>query len=535
MNGEYIVSSFILPLSSFLLLGAIAMNFSRRDFLKGMGACFAGSMLTPGELFKLPGTNVSYSAGARGATGGNIVVFVQLSGGNDGINTVYPLNGAQRTNYEMFRPTLALPNQAANFQPWIDKGIGGGSALDLGANVDGNNYALNPGMGALYNLYTSGKMAVLPGVHYPSPNHSHFESTNVYTSADPSGGDAAGWFGKYLSSPDSGFTGADIPSVIMGESQTPLFTPSTPGIFTFSNLDVLQFPATDDLQLKAMIYAAYCGFAGGRDGGQIPEMVKIAETAQATVAHLGQYYNPANPNGMLMPAKVQALLIDKDGNYSRDNPLVYSSPLNPADNPKVKDNDLATDLKHIAAVIRADVGARFFHVTIGGFDTHSQQEENLYHSALLNALSEAVAGFYNEMNQDVTLPAGLTGYQTASQTDRVILVTFSEFGRTIRQNATDPKKAGTDHASSAPQFVIGGKVIGGQYGAYPQLDDPGFEADDDLKLSTDFRDVYGTILSKWLNVPAVDLGPGPGKILLSTPAPDGDGNKYTALTPLGFL
>ncbi len=78
-------------------------------------------------------------------------------------------------------------------------------------------------------------------------------------------------------------------------------------------------------------------------------------------------------------------------------------------------------------------------------------------------------------------------------------------------------------------------MLGGQYGGYPSLDDPGFEADDDLKLTTDFRDIYGTILNKWLNVPVADLGPGTGKILAATPIPDGDGKNYTALTPLGYL
>jgi uncharacterized protein (DUF1501 family) len=83
--------------------------------------------------------------------------------------------------------------------------------------------------------------------------------------------------------------------------------------------------------------------------------------------------------------------------------------------------------------------------------------------------------------------------------------------------------------------VIGGTVIGGQYGAYPHLDDPGAENDDDLKMSIDIRDLYGTILNRWLNVPAAALGPGPGKILEATATPDADGKTYTTFTPLGFL
>ncbi|MEI6233090.1 MAG: DUF1501 domain-containing protein [Planctomycetota bacterium] len=506
---------------------------SRRDFIKGMGASFAGGLLGRNGFNTLPGTNVSYSAGSR-AVSGNIVVFVQMSGGNDGLNMVYPVSGAQRSLYTTARPTLGLPASSGNLQPWIDKNISTGSILDIGVNTDNSTYALNPGMGALHSIYNSGKMAVLPGVHYPAPNHSHFESSNYYTSADPSGSDLTGWFGKYLSTAGAGFQSSDVPSVVMGYNQTPLFSPSTPGIFTFNDLDVLQFPAVNDGVLKAQIYQAYCNFASGRNATQFPELVKIAQAGGATVAHLNDYFNADN-GGPSMPAKVQALLVDANGNYNRGNSLVYSSPINPDTNLKVANNDLATDLKHVAAVIRADVGARFFHVTINGFDTHSQQEQDLYHSSLLNQLSEALAAFYNEMTQAVSLPSGLTGYQTGNLSNQVLIVSFSEFGRTIRQNATDPFKAGTDHAASAPQIVMGGQVLGGQYGAYPALDNPGSEADDDLRLTTDFRDVFGTILNRWLSVPVGEIGPGQGKILATTATADGDGKDYTAFTPLGFL
>ena len=510
------------------------MTCSRRGFLQSMASCMAGGVFgMGGGLFKLPGTQVSYSAAGRAAVGGNIVVFVQMFGGNDGLNMIYPLNGKQRTNYEAFRPTLALPNQAANFQPWVTKGIGGAQALDIGVNADGSHYAFNPGMGALNALYQSGKVAVIPGVHYPAPNHSHSDSTSVYISADTSGANGTGWFGKYLNT--TAYTEADVPSVIMGTSQTPLFTPSNSGILTFEDLNLLQFPAIGDAAFDARIYSAYCGLAGTRDAASYPELIQIAQLAGSTISHLGEFYNPKNADGTLLPAKVQALLIDANGDYNHDNPLVYSSPLNPAVNPAIASNDLATDLKHVAAVIRANIGARFFHVGLNSFDTHSNQEQNLNHSTLLNMLSEGIAAFYNEMNQAVSLP-GLTGYQTGNLSQNVIIVTFSEFGRTMRQNDTDPNQAGTDHAASAPQMVIGGKVLGGkQYGAYPQLDDPGFEAKDDLKMSTDFRNVFGTILDKWLGVPVPDLGPGPGSILNSTPAVDGDGNSYTAYAPMPFL
>ena len=150
-------------------------------------------------------------------------------------------------------------------------------------------------------------------------------------------------------------------------------------------------------------------------------------------------------------------------------------------------------------------------------------------------MSESIAAFYAEMNQSVGLPGGYSGYKTGNLGSNVLIVTFSEFGRTIRQNANGNDSAGTDHATSSVQFVVGGTVNGGQYGAYPLLDDPGADNEDDLKLSLDFRDVFGTVLTRWLNVPAATVGPGPGKIFAANPVPDDDGRTYTSFTPIAFL
>jgi uncharacterized protein (DUF1501 family) len=146
-------------------------------------------------------------------------------------------------------------------------------------------------------------------------------------------------------------------------------------------------------------------------------------------------------------------------------------------------------MRHVAATIRANVGARFFHVATGGFDSHSAQENGFYHSYLLHDVSECVAALYNELNQSVSLPGGYSGYLTGNLASKVIIVTFSEFGRTIRQNAAAPGTAGTDHAACSPQLVVGGSVIGGQHAPYPLLDDPRPDVEDDLKMSVDVRDL----------------------------------------------
>jgi uncharacterized protein (DUF1501 family) len=502
------------------------MAITRRQFLR-RGAASAAALALGPHLRRLPGTNVAWAAGPGDA----IVVFVQLYGGNDGLNTVYPVTGFQRTKYEEFRPTLKLPEIDAEMAPWVTEGFGSSSVLSIGANVNGSTYALHPAMGALHAIHQSGKLAVVNGVHYPFADHSHFRSEVIWYMADPLGSSGLGWFGKYLDL--AAFSPLDVPGIMIGDALNPTFTPTGTSLLAFNRLTELRFPAEGETLLKQATVDQLYAESFAASPALYPELVKIGQTGLATLGNIQNYYKVGD--GLANAGKVEALMLDGDGSYDADNPLVYGSPLNAADNPSVAGMRLARDLKHVAATIRADVGARFFHVAIGGFDSHSNQERGFFHSYLLREVSEAVAGFYAEMNQAVSLPGGYSGYETGNLASKVVIVTFSEFGRTIRQNAYSAGPAGTDHATSAPQLVIGGPVLGGQYGAYPDLDDPGADNDDDLRMTYDFRDFFGTILTRWLNVAPGDLGPGPGKILPATPEVDGDGNSYTAFTPIPFL
>ena len=120
-------------------------------------------------------------------------MFVQLFGGNDGINTVYPLTGSQRTAYEASRPTLKLPTTNAEMAPWVDGGFGSAASITIGANADdGATYALHPAMGALTQaLQHAARSRCCPGVHYPFADHSHFRSEAIYWTADPLGSGTA--------------------------------------------------------------------------------------------------------------------------------------------------------------------------------------------------------------------------------------------------------------------------------------------------------------------------------------------------------
>ena len=153
---------------------------------------------------------------------------------------------------------------------------------------------------------------------------------------------------------------------------------------------------------------------------------------------------------------------------------------------------LAQNLATVAQLIRADLGIRIYYAElggggIGGFDTHANQAAN--HGALLRELAESTLAFVDDLNHDRLL-------------DSVLVMTFSEFGRTLSENG----RRGTDHGTAAPMFIVGGKVKGGLWGAHPSLTD--LEADSP-KFHTDFRRVYATVLERWLNLRSEQiLGPG---------------------------
>jgi hypothetical protein len=317
---------------------------------------------------------------------------------------------------------------------------------------------------------------------------------------------------------------------MMGSSYNPAFTPTDTSLLAFRSLTSLNFPASQFVSEKKATFRALYEQSALENSSLVPELVSIGNTGVATIDTIEQYYLPGNGNS----GKVEALMIDAEERYRTDNPLIYPSPLNQDVNPYLAGNRLARDLRHVAATIRADVGARFFHVAIGGFDTHSNQENGLFHSYLLNQVAEAVGAFYREMQQSVTLPGTYSGYQTGDLSQKVLIMTMSEFGRTAQQNAQGANTAGTDHATCGPQFVIGGAVNGGQYGAYPELGSALMDDENDLPMVFDFRDVYGTILERWLNVPASQIDPNTGIYFPSTPA-DEYGFAWTSYSPIGFL
>src|SRR5262249_50419754 len=150
--------------------------------------------------------------------------------------------GTQRTKYEAFRPTLKLPATNGEAAARVAAGGPGSSTvLSIGANADGFQYALHPAMNALHGVYQTGKVAVLPGVHYPHADHSHFRSEVIWSTAAPLGTGGPGWFGKSLD--PAGFLPPQVPGIMVGDELTPPFTPTATSLLAFNRLSELRFPA----------------------------------------------------------------------------------------------------------------------------------------------------------------------------------------------------------------------------------------------------------------------------------------------------
>ena len=322
-----------------------------------------------------------------------------------------------------------------------------GIGIERGAVLRVNDtLGFHPSMDGFKELYDEGMLAIVQGVGYPQQDRSHFRSMDIWQSASL---DAAapdrGWLGRAL---DAGAKSSesDAAALAIGVQRLPL-------ALTAANVNV---PTIADI----------AGFRLNAGGENAPAkqrrelMRRLARPNQETRGELA----------FLQRAATSAYnTADRLSDISREYQPAASYP----------GTRLAENLKLIAQMIAGDLGARIFFVSHGGFDTHAQQSGA--HQALLAELAAAVRAFY----------ADLKGHGLA---DRVVLATYSEFGRRVKENGS----LGTDHGAASQMFVVtSGK--GGIYGEHPSLTDLD---EGDLKFHTDFRAVYATLLEKWLGYDA---------------------------------
>ena len=397
----------------------LACGCSRRDFLRGG---LYGIGVTGGLPLGLPLIvgRTSRALAAEALTGDQdkhadrILVVVELSGGNDGLNTVVPYRDGE---YYRVRPSLGIPKSEA-------------------IAITGEA-GFHPSLVGFERLYKDGLMAVVEGCGYPNPSLSHFSSMGFWHTGVPNGGESLGWIGRFADThTPEGTTNA---IVNIGSSQSLAVRSEVHSPLVFDNPSQLRREGTEEEK------AALKGFRHER------------ETANPALDFLRSTAKNAVNSGALV----------------RDAWASYSTPVDYGIG-----GGLAADLRKVAALIAADLPTRIYYVSYRGnsFDTHVHQAD--LHSRLLMYTADAVHGFMEDLER-------------IGRSNDVAVMMFTEFGRRVEENASQ----GTDHGTAGPMFVVGKGLQGGFYGNTPSLTDLD---DGNLKMTTDFRRVYATMIAEWM-------------------------------------
>jgi len=307
-----------------------------------------------------------------------------------------------------------------------------------------NEYGMPLSTNALQPLWDNGMMRVIHNVGYPEPNYSHFRSYDIIASASESEVVVnTGWMGRFLENEYAAFL------------ETP---PTVP--------PALQIGVQTDLVFRAD--AANMALAVSSP----QEFYQIAQS--------GQLYDTSLLGNT--PRELELAYVRQTANaafrYAETIKNAYAQGKNQVNYPT--DNYLAEQLAIVAKLIKGNLGTRVFMVSIGGFDTHAEQFD--YHQNLLRKVADGVKAFYDDLafGGNVELP------------EKVLGMTFSEFGRTIYENAS----LGTDHGWGTPMMLFGGGIGNGFTGQYQDLSNP--DPYGDPAFSVDFRSVYSTILQDWM-------------------------------------
>lgn len=386
---------------------------SRRDFMRAGLYALGVSTGLPALLQQVSFAQTSRTLGGAADKHPNrILVVLELSGGNDGLNTVVP---HADDAYYRARPKLAVRKH---------------QVLKLN-----DQFGLNPACAGLESLFKDGRLAIAHGCGYPNPNLSHFTAMEWWHTATPHSSDKHGWLGR--------FADANWPTPIEN---------------SIINIASRQSRAVAGNRHSPVVFNDPKKF--GRIGTDAQQ--KVFET-------FGKVYPTTNPsldfiNQVSHTATAGAAVI-RNACAEYRSLVDYGS-----------DNNLTLDLKKVSAMIAADLPTRIYYLSMGGFDTHAAQAD--LHQLLLVYLSDALRGFMQDLDR-------------MGRADDVAVMLFTEFGRRVRENASQ----GTDHGTATPMFILGKSVRGGFYGTPPSLTDLD---DGNLKMTTDFRSVYATMLGGWM-------------------------------------
>ena len=405
------------------------MKFTRRDFVRGGVSAFSLGFAAPRFLCDI--------ALAQGAAFRNLVVLY-LGGGNDSLSMLVPYRDSF---YQSRRPTLAVP---------------AGQVLQIGRDSAGNELGLHPRLMGLRSIFNDGRLALIQRTGYENSSRSHFEGTDIWSTANPLSTQGPGWLGRYLDTIPAPVdplhawnTGAEVPHSLLSRLvAVPSIT--SPGNYAFQSPN----GATE---------AAYEREAAMRMSSHLPvqrpHLAFVNTSAQSAFATMDRVATV----GAYVPT------------------VTYPA------------NGFGQALRAVAGALATQIGTRIFWVQTGGYDTHASQTGS--YTTLMTTLNDGLFAFYQDMNNHGLL-------------NDTLVLQFSEFGRRIIENGS----GGTDHGAASVMMAIGGQVRGGIYGTAPSLSpDPGNptleNSGNDVRYETDFRSVYARVIDRWLGAnPAAILG-----------------------------
>ena len=407
------------------------MNVTRRDFLRDGIAAFTITFAAPSFLDDI--------ARAQGARSRNLVVLY-LSGGNDALSTLVPYTDPF---YYSRRPAIAIP---------------AGQVLQVGSDAAGRALGLHPRLTGLREIFNQGRLAIIQRTGYQNSSRSHFEGTDIWSTAAPNSPQGLGWLGKYLDTlprPVDALAGwntvRETPRALFGRT---VAVPAIPDARTYS-------------------------FAS-------PNNAAEAMNERVAATRISSHVPVDRPNLAFVNTSSLGAL------ETLDRVATVSSYTGTVAYPN---NGFALALRTVAGSIVRGIGTRVFWVQTGGYDTHSGQGVGGggAYNGLMGTLNDGVFAFYNDLRNQGLL-------------NDTLVLQFSEFSRRISENGSQ----GTDHGAAGVMLAIGGGVSGGLYGTAASLaPDPGNPTLEnnagDMRFETDFRSVYARVLDGWLGSNSVEI------------------------------
>jgi uncharacterized protein (DUF1501 family) len=421
---------------------------TRRDFLRTGSVSAALTWTVPAFLGETFAALQAQAADGKGKNG-SILVVLQMAGGNDGLNTVAPFTN---DHYHKARPRL---------------GFKADDVLKINDEI-----GLNPALVGFKALYDEGALAVVQGIGYPNPNRSHFRSTEIWaTASDSNRFEKYGWLGRYF---DNHCAGADpTVAISIGRQSPQSFAARHPLGVSFDNPQSYRYfnpdrPGEGEMDIGEMTY----------------EKLNAADAEHEIEFNSGSSIGGIAGTSVIKGSPLEFLhRTAMDAEISSDK--VRSIADKAKNTAKFPSSQLGGSLGLVSRLIAGGMPTRIYYVSQGGYDTHTNQRSS--QDRLHKDLGDSVKAFVDDL-------------KAQGNFGRVTLMTFSEFGRRVGENAS----GGTDHGSASVMFAVGQRLKGGLHGKYPSLA-PADLKQGDLVYTTDFRGVYAGLIEDCLGAPSAPI------------------------------